>query len=337
MNELTSSSSKVWLAAHLFYAESSWDVFLKDAVDPFVSQVLSDGMAEHFFFIRYWENGPHIRLRFKGDTLILEQGLKPHIATFFQDFFVQNPSNRDTSAWEEQPSDAQFLYPNNSIQFIEYEPELERYGGPVGIAIAERQFEVSSRAVLSIIVESQVWDYEHVLGKAIQLHLGLIFSMGMSLDRAIHFYNGILRDYINTDGERNAQTSDDNLTNNSRKIMDAFGKSYSKQKFILGSYIGNLWSAFENNILFEEVWLNIWLNEMKIIGDELKNAHKELLLVNPRKVQLENNSRTNFDEDLWFILKSYVHMTNNRLGIAIYDEAFLAYIILNSLESLKNG
>ena len=67
-----------WLAAYLYYSEP-WEKLLSDAVLPFIDTMMAIPGVDHYFFIRYWEKGPHIRLRFKGEKQVLEQKVTPAI------------------------------------------------------------------------------------------------------------------------------------------------------------------------------------------------------------------------------------------------------------------
>ena len=87
-------SDQTWLAAFLYYAEP-WEGFLIKVVQPFVRSVMEKNMAEQFFFIRYWERGPHIRLRFKGEKEPLESKVKPQLESYFRSYFKEKPSQRD--------------------------------------------------------------------------------------------------------------------------------------------------------------------------------------------------------------------------------------------------
>ncbi|HHH49559.1 MAG TPA: hypothetical protein ENK52_01120, partial [Saprospiraceae bacterium] len=66
-----------WLAVHLFYNEP-WEEFLAKAVKPYVDTLVQTGIAAQFFFIRYWERGPHIRLRIKGEKNIIDNIVQPN-------------------------------------------------------------------------------------------------------------------------------------------------------------------------------------------------------------------------------------------------------------------
>jgi len=327
-------SIKTWLAAHLYYAEP-WEEFLINAVKPYVDTVLEKKLAEQFFFVRYWERGPHIRLRFKGKKHILDQKTKPQLESFFLNYFKKNSSRRNEPERTRKLTEEQSWFPNNSLQFIPYEPEVERYGGPVGILISEKQFEVSSRAVLSIIKESNNWDYDRALGAAIQLHLSFAFSLGMDLTETTQFYSHIFKIWFS-----HAYGAEPNISaEESKKSQDlalkAFDENFSRQKSILIPYHEKLLNAFEDNTEFEQAWLNSWLQEMTIVGNELRDAQKKRQLIIPDWFNPSPEINVpEANQKLWPILESYVHMTNNRLGILNRDEAYLGYLIKRSLEHL---
>src|SRR5438874_11952323 len=58
------TGNATWRSYHLFRAEP-WEEFLCTGVRPLVDELADAGLTEGFFFIRYWERGPHIRLRLK--------------------------------------------------------------------------------------------------------------------------------------------------------------------------------------------------------------------------------------------------------------------------------
>ena len=118
------SSDQTWLAAYLFYAEFR-EVFLIKGVQFFACSVMEKNLAEQFFFIRFWERGPHIRLCFKSEKKHPESKVKQ--------------SQRDEPEQIKQLPEDQHWFPNNSVIFIPYEPEIERYGGPIG-GVYEKQF-----------------------------------------------------------------------------------------------------------------------------------------------------------------------------------------------------
>ncbi|MCA9936298.1 MAG: thiopeptide-type bacteriocin biosynthesis protein, partial [Anaerolineales bacterium] len=86
-------SPSTWLSAHLFYGKL-WEDLLTQAVRPFVDDLFIQGQISQFFFIRYWERGPHIRLRLKGQPSALQNHVKPALEATFTDYFTKYPSER---------------------------------------------------------------------------------------------------------------------------------------------------------------------------------------------------------------------------------------------------
>ncbi len=321
------SEAKAWLAAYLFYGEP-WETFLIEAVQPFVAQTLASGAAEKFFFIRYWEQGPHVRLRFKAETAVLAEQVRPQLEPYFTRYFLRVPSQR-VEPQGCRAADLQWR-PNHTICFVPYEPEIERYGGPVGMAIAEEQFHLSSRVVLELL-SSGGWSYERALGAAIQLHLGLAWGLGMSLAETRHFYGRISEAWLNRAYSDSPHLSAAERKTRGRITLEAFAQSFARQQISLVAFHRQYWRGLEDGRMFQQTWLNEWLRGIDDIGGQLAAAREQLILppeFNPDlPVPVEQ-------QRLWSILGSYVHMTNNRLGILNRDEAYLGYLIVKTLEQL---
>ncbi len=325
---------KAWISAHLYYGEP-FESLLSRAIRPFIEKVFQNKLAEQFFFIRYWERGPHIRLRLEGEKNIMNQKIKPQLESFFLSYFRKNPSRRKKPKWIHNRHQQDRWFPNNSIQYTEYEPEIERYGGPSGIRIAEKQFDISSRTILSIIHESKNWSYERALGAAIQLHLGFTFSLGMNLYETFQFYSHFFKIWLSRSLGLKSNIPEVELKKRKNSTLEAFEKKFTQQMSILVPFHRDLWNAFVNKTEFKQKWLNKWLHEMCGIASELKRAQsKKQLIFSKRNKPNPDINVPEANPQLWSILGSYVHMTNNRLGILNRDEAFLGYLIKRGLEYL---
>lgn len=127
-----------WLFVKLYGGTTTLDRLLINEVRHLVRAAASASLMSSWFFIRYADPDPHLRIRFRGDQERLTQELLPLIASVF------NPLV-DQTLWK--------------IEHSTYVPELERYGGPQGIAEAEHIFFRDSEAVLSIL-ESLKGDYD---------------------------------------------------------------------------------------------------------------------------------------------------------------------------------
>ena len=325
-----------WLAAYLYYAEP-WEAFLTEAVGPFIEKVMAAQRAEQYFFIRYWERGPHVRLRFKGEPGVLEEKVKPALIAHFEAYFEAHPSERLDPQWVNDLSEEGRWYPNNTIQFIPYEPEVDRYAGPEGLLIAERQFEASTRAVLAIIEANEGWSYDRALGAGIQLHLGFAHALGMPLEEAAQFYVYIYRGWFARSYGFHQGLSEEERVQRQEETQALFDKQFAQQSGVLIPYHETLWQALEDGVEFTSKWLNRWIDEMRDVGVAFREAQAEGRLDFSQEWHPHDPKRgiPVSQQVRWSVLGSYVHMTNNRLGILNRDEAFLGYLIQRCLRELR--
>ncbi|GEO02909.1 lantibiotic biosynthesis protein [Adhaeribacter aerolatus] len=330
-----SLSGQSWLGAYLYYNEP-WEDFLRQAVAPFVQKILAEGLAEQFFFIRYWEKGPHIRLRFKGDPEVLENQVKPRIIQYFSNYFTMHPSCRIDPPWLAAVPEAQQWYPNNSIQFIPYEPETERYGGDSGIFISESQFQASSEAVLGALTENNQWDYSRALGIAIQMHLGFAFAAGLDLPATINFFSGVFRNWLpRAYFPPPQQLSAEEIKTRQEEVIKAFRNTYHKQKNMLLPLFTQIWQGLENNTVFEQHWFNTWLEQTQVINAAFRQAQQDNQVILPQwAAGLTSENISTQQLQRWAIYDSYIHMTNNRLGILNRDEGYLGFLIKEGLAEM---
>jgi thiopeptide-type bacteriocin biosynthesis protein len=267
---------------------------------------------------------------------LLDKDLKPGLIKHFEEYFRTKPSKRADPQWVSAlPADQQWC-PNNSVQFIEYEPEVERYGGPSGIVIAEEQFELSSRVVLDVIKESAAWDYERALGAAIQLHLAFAHTFKMDKSESAEFYADIFKGWFASAYGYSEGLSKDEIGQRQEVTLKAFEEQLNNQKNMLVNYHQMIWEALQDGYNFEQEWMNQWISGMKLIARKLTEAQSGNVLQFSNWVKPDKGLSTPAERQfLWSIIGSYVHMTNNRLGILNRDEAFLGYIIKNCLKIIE--
>lgn len=120
-----------WLFAKLYTGTATADRVLREVVAPLVREALAAGWADGWFFIRYGDPEWHVRLRFHGDPAVLAARVLPALHDRLA------PLLDDGRLWK--------------LQLDTYEREVERYGGPLGIDLVERLFQVDSEAVLEIL------------------------------------------------------------------------------------------------------------------------------------------------------------------------------------------
>lgn len=124
-----------WLFAKLYCPRAFEDDLLTGPVAEFCQQALAGGLADDWFFIRYADPDPHLRLRFRGDPGRLTRRLLPHLCAWVNGLLSEGLCTR--------------------LSFDTYEREVERFGGSEGIIAAEAVFGADSRAVLEMLRLSQ--------------------------------------------------------------------------------------------------------------------------------------------------------------------------------------
>lgn len=326
--------SKRWLSVYLFYTAPT-DVFLAKAVKPLIDTLLKTGAIEQFFFIRYDERGPHIRLRILAEQPVIDKIILPNLTEHFNNYFKMYPSSRvEPSYHPDTPAD-QIWFPNNSVQIVDYEPETARYGGENGLKYSERQFYFSSKATLEALLPASRNNlpYDQILGVAIKLHLAMAYAYGMTMDKAADFFAAIFTHWIPfaVGRERMLKEQYNQLL---KKMTENYQQGFLEQKSALTPYIAAVWAACKEENGFEEEFMNEWLRENKRLALELRLAYAQnTLQQRPPEYLLQIHTSTD-EEDLgmWQFYADFVHLTNNRLGIGNEDESYIAYLITRGLE-----
>ncbi|MCF6471837.1 hypothetical protein FAF44_26090 [Nonomuraea sp. MG754425] len=154
----------MWVSAHLFY-QGSLDRVLTGLVGPLLREL----PAERAFFLRYWDGGPHVRLRVLPADPADEPGIRDLIGERATRFFAAEPSADLLGDAEylrrarrfgarEGVAFAERMYANNSAVFLPYEPEHRRYGTGASLAGVERHFHESSRLALNVVEDGLTAD-----------------------------------------------------------------------------------------------------------------------------------------------------------------------------------
>lgn len=154
--------SRSWLGVYLHY-RGDLNALLRDAVGPLVRELLATGVADDYFFLRYWDGGSHVRLRLALRDPGEADRAREAIAEHATGFFTRSPSGESLSPDEyarvaaqlaERENRTGYLQeqrPNNSYEFVPYRPEYRRYGTGRSLAAVESHFCDSSRAALALV------------------------------------------------------------------------------------------------------------------------------------------------------------------------------------------
>lgn len=119
-----------WLYAKLYGGVSTADRVLRDAVAPVVRAAQAGGAIDRWFFVRFADPAPHVRVRFHGEPARLFGDVLPALER------ACAPLLADGSLWR--------------IQLDTYEREIERYGATT-IEACEEVFWHDAEAALTIV------------------------------------------------------------------------------------------------------------------------------------------------------------------------------------------
>ncbi|MFI9307430.1 thiopeptide-type bacteriocin biosynthesis protein [Streptomyces triculaminicus] len=132
------TTTDTWYSFHLFLHSGAEDTdgFLTEDVAPLLDGLVASGEAARWFFIRYGEDGPHLRIRVAGLGAAAAAELPEALAR----------------AAKERPAVAgSWPSHHGEVRAVAYVPETRRYGGPRALPTAERLFAVSSRVAVEAL------------------------------------------------------------------------------------------------------------------------------------------------------------------------------------------
>lgn len=158
-------SERSWVSAHLFY-HGDHDAVIAGAVKPAVERLRRAGLADGFFFLRYWEGGPHVRLRLPTRSEHAGE-VRSVIEETATEFYRTSPSSSAMSAQDYTRSAAVLaetegmtdydreLHPDNSVAFIDYVPETDVFGTGRALEAVEKHLMAASALAVELIARGR--------------------------------------------------------------------------------------------------------------------------------------------------------------------------------------
>jgi Lantibiotic biosynthesis dehydratase C-term len=333
-----------WQAYHVFYAASTRP-FLLQCARPLVAELTGEGLLSGWFFINYWLEGPHIRLRLRPSSARAAPEVEARATAAVADFLRRRPALYEVkdgfladlynTLFElEYPggerdrfvdgSGRMRLRPNNSFSPEPYEPEYGKYGGPAGVELAEWHFQRSSALVIDAAATMNLHVRTVLLGVAAQLMMTMSGSLlpdeavlGEFLDRYHEFWNSAFEgtNYTARDGyDRAYGTMGAALPRRFRDIRKAVAGAEPAPDRLPG-------------------FLRGWAEH----GLELRSRVTESARAGDLVFRSWDGTRdfpvTDPAQALPMLASPYLHMTNNRLSVSVRDEAYLSYVLGRALRA----
>lgn len=252
----------------------------------------ADPDAERWFFLRYFDRrGPHLRLRVRAADRDGLDRVQRRLWPVLQDG-VRAARDADGAAARKTllPAPPHLQLPDGDHVGVEhrvYEPELRKYGGPEGTAIAEELFEASSDAVLAL-------DGERLGGvDRAALAIALMQAAGRSLpaDERAAFWDGYAAWWCGREQRPHAYPA-------LRRGIDG-AATRARPTLLAAARRGAQAPASD---------------ALDAYGDAVARM-------------LRAASEAGVDRDVPHLCFHHVHMTNNRLGITLTEEALLGAVL----------
>ncbi|MFD6903781.1 lantibiotic dehydratase C-terminal domain-containing protein [Streptomyces sp. NPDC060077] len=341
-----------WLATHIFYAANPQPL-LVDCVRPLVARLTEEGLISGYFFINYWLEGPHVRLRLRPsgpgtETEVrrrAEEAVSGFLKTrpalyqvdsgFLKDFYdslfdIEFPGE-DRAAYL-GPDGRMNLRPNNSFSHEVYAPEYAKYGGPAGVELAEWHFRHSSDLVLEAYRSMNLHLRTVLLGTSAQLMMVMASCFLPEEER--------LADYLDS-----YYAFWHRLFPGTGFIGSAeYERSYAGMAPSLGARFAQLRQAVASGDLSRlPAFLRRWAEHCLELRERVAvlTGSGELAFPAWDGPAREDSGQQRTDPEdaaplvtvthlpavLPRLLSPYMHMTNNRLHVTIRDEAYLAFVL----------
>lgn len=307
-----------WRAWHIFLADPILtDQFLLDVVQPAVSALQQTGALSNWFFIRYWENGPHVRLRLHGvsdqDFLALGQRLASAAAaavTNAQSVPDHYPPSLRFDGWHADPS-ALPWFEQGAVHEIMYEPEYRRYGGPDGLTLSEVMFSISSKTALKTLAATKSsWPQREAV--ALRLTCASIMALGLNETETIDFLNKMASAWRGFAPDPAA--------------VEALAKADYEP---VAAGFGRLWTQLKEGSPSSHGWpplVRSYGQHISTIRQGLVDLAAQGKLISPL-TGIATRDANELAAALKSIMLSYIHMMNNRLGLSPIHEYRFAQML----------
>lgn len=310
---MTTNLQRHWSAFHIFLHDSEQqEAFIQQWLTTKAKAVMAAKQAESWFFLRYWDGGPHLRVRFLN--LQNEAELLAEISAAAQNFKTSQPLSAETyyanHSFDGAPVEVADLewHDDGEVEMYPYEPEYARYGGSEALKVNEELFYVSSEIAVAIINATQ-GKIEHRLQLSLKFIICSIFSANtdtQALQQFATYYAEFWRSHAagvnyaaNPNGDPQLLQSIESFKQET--INDTAGGAIGTWVKLLKQSIARFHKIYEDGAL----------------NSPLDGA----------KVQSEEQ----FQMTVMSMIGSQIHMLNNRLGVTPAYEFVLSSRIRDAL------
>ncbi|GAA1198279.1 thiopeptide-type bacteriocin biosynthesis protein [Streptomyces hebeiensis] len=335
-----------WQALHIFYAANPQPL-LVTCLRPLIAELTADGLLAGHFFINYWLEGPHVRLRLRPADAAATDEVRRRAEAAVRGFLRARPAlyevdsgflnefynklfeiefpEGDRGAFM-TPDGRMNLRPNNSFSYEPYEPEYGKYGGPAGVALAEWHFAHSSDLVMDALRTMNLHLRTVLLGTSAQLMM-VMASCFLPGRRELADYLDRYYEFWHTAFPGTGFIGSKEYDKNYTELAPGLGRRFDGIRRAVRT------GAMDRLPVFLRGWAAHCL--------ELRARAEDLAVRGELVFRSWDGTRDERVSDpavaLPLLLSPYMHMTNNRLHVTIRDEAYLAHVLGRVLREDATG
>jgi thiopeptide-type bacteriocin biosynthesis protein len=282
-------TERTWQSLHLFVAaEQDLDLLVLEAGSWMANR--KGAFSQPWFFIRYTEGGPHLRLRVMTADDEFWHSLKRQMS----DSCSKLAGGRGPDQWAQSmtvPTKLGELFsPGQAVDAI-YQPETRRYGGPEALAVHEDLFVTSSSIAFEVVRRTGHHSRARVAA-AMQLMIDTLAGLsGLDADP--------------------------------QQFMLEYAESWKgawehnilipkPAKFSLkNNYLARVYSPEEER---HSSITELWLDELRRARGKLDKIAELGLMIAPIDGKIVHGDEK-INSAIRFMARSQIHMLNNRLGL----------------------
>ena len=320
------ATARHWSAFHVFLADPERaNDFLLEWLKPRLPTLLSEGRIAGWFFVRYWEGGPHLRLRLlDADPALciefahaLQNAVPAYLSGFSlsaRQYYANHPLDGEPRPLESLP-----WYPEGSVVQLPYEPEIRRYGGPAAIAHCEQLFKRSSEIALAVLGATR-GDPQRRAAVAWRLMAEAVFAFEASPSALVAFcasYAGFWRGY-----SAETRALDERLAAQTAPAAQVQALRRMLEECIDGARADSAQAR--------------WAEACAGLDRRFGALHAQQRLVSPLTGEVCEGEEA-LRAARFSILSSQIHMLNNRLGLQPAQELALARSLAAAAGAVGEG
>ncbi|KDP89817.1 MULTISPECIES: thiopeptide-type bacteriocin biosynthesis protein [Clavibacter] len=293
---MTASPRWQTLEIYLHRTREEVDRVLVDVVQPLLDELRDAGAIDEWYFLRYWHDGPHLRVRVLNALLV--EGIRATLSSRITPGDTASPAFSPAdfyAGFAPSPGERRWSA-DGEIRIAGYEPEVERYGGAAAIRDAERLFIESGRVALSVIAATE--DRGKRFAVAADLLFLTVTAVGWTTLETVRQARGYFSSW---------DYSDETLPVPSEPLRQAAERAFtaSPDRWIGRSRVLGPYATADGEDTYSQ-WSGAVRRYSRALhelsGESMTNSHSRII---------------------W----SQVHMLHNRLGLTIDEERILAWLV----------